>query len=91
MCASSAHQAGLPEAIATRTPPDGYAVAEGYHMLQFAGVGGDFQVIKDINAMYQAQSKPVPTAQEVSVFYNRGVMVAAIHAEAVRNAIKAKV
>jgi branched-chain amino acid transport system substrate-binding protein len=68
----------------------GYAVAEGYHMLQFAGVGGDFQVIKDINAMYQSQGKPVPAAQEVSVYYNRGVMIAAIHAEAARNAIKAK-
>ncbi len=68
----------------------GYAVAEGYHTIQFAGVGADFQVIKDINAMYQGQGKPVPVAQEVSVFYNRGVMIAAIHAEAARNAIKAK-
>src|SRR5882724_3965444 len=46
----------------------GYAVAEGYHTLQFAGVGGDFQVIKDINAMYQSQGKPEPAAQEVSVY-----------------------
>src|SRR6185437_2509976 len=38
----------------------GYEVAEGYHTLQFAGVGGNFQVIKDINAMYQAQGKPAP-------------------------------
>jgi branched-chain amino acid transport system substrate-binding protein len=68
----------------------GYGIAEGYHTIQFAGVGTDFQVIKDINAMYQAQGKPAPSAQEVSVFYNRGVMIAAIHAEAVRNAIKAK-
>ena len=68
----------------------GYGVAEGYHTIQFAGVGADFQVIKDINAMYQAQGKPVPNEQEISVFYNRGVMIAAIHAEAVRNAIKAK-
>jgi branched-chain amino acid transport system substrate-binding protein len=68
----------------------GYAIAEGYHTLQFAGVGTDFQVIKDINAMYKAEGKPPPSAQEVSVYYNRGVMVAAIHAEAVRNAIKAK-
>jgi branched-chain amino acid transport system substrate-binding protein len=68
----------------------GYAIAEGYHTLQFAGVGLDFPVIKDINAMYKAQGKPAPSAQEVSVYYNRGVMVAAIHAEAVRNAIKAK-
>ena len=68
----------------------GYEVAEGYHTIQFAGVGADFQVIKDINAMYQAQGKPAPKEQEISVFYNRGVMIAAIHAEAVRNAIKAK-
>ena len=68
----------------------GFGVAEGYHTMQFAGVGADFQVIKDINAMYKAQGKPAPSAQEVSVFYNRGVMIAAIHVEAVRNAIKAK-
>ena len=68
----------------------GFGVAEGYNTLQFAGVGQDFQVIKDINAMYKAQGKPAPKEQEISVFYNRGVMVAALHVEAVRNAIKAK-
>jgi branched-chain amino acid transport system substrate-binding protein len=68
----------------------GYEVAEGYHTIQFAGVGTDFQVIKDINAMYQAQGKPAPKEQGTSVYYNRGVMMAAIHTEAVRNAIKAK-
>jgi branched-chain amino acid transport system substrate-binding protein len=68
----------------------GYGVAEGYNTIQFAGVGQDFQVIKDINAMYKAQGKPAPAGQEVSVLYNRGVMIAAIHAEAARNAIKAK-
>jgi branched-chain amino acid transport system substrate-binding protein len=68
----------------------GYEVAEGYHTIQFAGVGQDFPVIKDINAMYQAQGKPAPKEQETSVLYNRGVMIAAIHAEAARNAIKAK-
>ena len=68
----------------------GYGVAEGYHTIQFAGVGTDFQVIKDINAMYKAQGKPPPKEQETSVYYNRGVMIAAIHVEAIRNAIKAK-
>jgi branched-chain amino acid transport system substrate-binding protein len=68
----------------------GYEVASGYNCLQFAGVGTDFPVIKDINAMYQAEGKSAPSAQEISVFYNRGVMVAAIHAEAARNAINAK-
>ena len=68
----------------------GFEVANGYHTLQFAGVGTDFQVIRDINAMYQAQGKPAPKEQETSVFYNRGLMIAALHVEAVRNAIKAK-
>jgi branched-chain amino acid transport system substrate-binding protein len=68
----------------------GFAAAEGYHTLQFAGVGTDFQIIKDINAMYKAQGKDPPSQQETSVFYNRGVMIAAMHAEAARNAIKAK-
>jgi branched-chain amino acid transport system substrate-binding protein len=68
----------------------GWGIAEGYHTMQFAGVGSDFQVIKDINAMYKKEGKPAPSAQEVTVYYNRGVMVAALHAEAVRNAIKAK-
>jgi branched-chain amino acid transport system substrate-binding protein len=68
----------------------GFAAAEGYHTLQFAGVGTDFQVIRDINAMYKAQGKAPPSQQEISVFYNRGVMIAALHAEAARNAIKAK-
>jgi branched-chain amino acid transport system substrate-binding protein len=68
----------------------GYDVANGYHTIQFAGVGNDFQVIKDINAMYQAQGKPVPPQQESSVLYNRGVLIAAVHAEAARNAVKTK-
>lgn len=68
----------------------GFGAAEGYNVMQFAGVGADYQVIKDINAMYKAQNKPEPKEQEISVYYNRGVMVAALHAEAARNAIKAK-
>ncbi len=68
----------------------GFEAAEGYHTMQFAGVGTDFQVIKDINAMYKAQGKEPPPQQETSVFYNRGVMIAAMHVEATRNAIKAK-
>jgi branched-chain amino acid transport system substrate-binding protein len=72
------------------TAAGGYDVAEGYHTMQFAGVGQDFQVIKDIDAMYKAQGKSPPKEQETSVFYNRGVMIAALHVEAIRNAIKSK-
>ena len=65
-------------------------MAEGYNTIQFAGVGKDFQVIKDIEAMYKAQGKPAPKEMDSTVYYNRGVFIAALHVEAVRNAIKAK-
>ncbi len=68
----------------------GMGVAEGYNGVQFAGVGKDFQVIKDIEAMYKAAGKPAPKEMDSTVYYNRGVFIAALHVEAVRNAIKAK-
>ena len=68
----------------------GYAVAEGYNTLQFAGVGKDFPVLKEIEAMYKAQGKEPPKEMDSTVYYNRGVMTAAVQIEAVRNAIKAK-
>jgi len=40
--------------------------------------------------MYQAPGKPPPKEQATSVYYNRGLMIAALHVEAIRNAIKAK-
>ena len=68
----------------------GMGVAEGYNTIQFAGVGKDFPVIKDIEAMYKAQGKQPPKEMDSTVLYNRGVLIAALHVEAVRNAIKAK-
>jgi branched-chain amino acid transport system substrate-binding protein len=68
----------------------GWAVAEGYHTLQFAGVGDDYPVRKEIVAMYKALGKDAPKEMESTVYYNRGLLVAAVHTEAVRNAIKAK-
>ena len=43
----------------------GMALAEGYNTIQFAGVGKDFPVIKDIEAMYKAQGKPAPKEMEL--------------------------
>ncbi len=68
----------------------GFAVAEGYNTLQFAGVGEDFPVIKEITAMYKAQGKPAPKEIDTSVYYNRGIVWAAMQVEALRNAIKAE-
>ncbi len=68
----------------------GFGTAEGYSCMQFAGVGHEYPVITQINAMYKAQGKEPPKEQANSVIYNRGVFQAAIHLEAIRNAIKAK-
>jgi branched-chain amino acid transport system substrate-binding protein len=68
----------------------GWGTAEGYYGIQFAGVGSDYPVLKEIAEMYKKQGKPVPKEMASTVFYNRGVLIAAIHVEAVKNAVKAK-
>ena len=68
----------------------GFGVAEGYHTLQYAGVGSDFKVIKDIVAMLKAEGKTPGKEMESTVTYNRGVYQGAVHAAAIANAIKAK-
>jgi branched-chain amino acid transport system substrate-binding protein len=68
----------------------GFDVAEGYYCMQFAGVGTDYPVLNEIRDMYKKQGKPAPKEMESTVFYNRGVLVAALHVEAIRNAVKAK-
>ena len=68
----------------------GWAVAEGYNTMQYAGVGADYDVIREINAMYKAQGKEPPKEQKNSVNYNRGVFQAAVQIEAIRLALVAK-
>ncbi len=69
----------------------GWAPNEGYYTLQYAGVGTDYPVLKEIQAMYKAQGKEPPKAMsENSVMYNRGVFQAAIQLEAIRLAVEAK-
>ena len=68
----------------------GFQVAEGYHVMQFAGVGSDYPVLQEIRDMYKKEGKPAPKEMASTVFYNRGVLVAALHVEAIRNAVKAK-
>ena len=68
----------------------GFGVAEGYYAMQFAGVGQDFPVLNEIREMYRKEGKPAPKEMASTVFYNRGVLIAAIHVEAIRNAVKAK-
>ncbi len=68
----------------------GWAVAEGYNVMQFAGVGTDYPVLNEIREMYRKQGKPASKEMASTVFYNRGVLIAAVHLEAIRNAVKAK-
>ncbi|HSE96541.1 MAG TPA: ABC transporter substrate-binding protein [Methylomirabilota bacterium] len=68
----------------------GWAVAEGYNGLQFAGAGSDFPVLNEIREMYKKEGKEPPKEMASTVFYNRGVLIGALHVEAVRNALKAK-
>ncbi len=68
----------------------GWAEAEGYNGIQFAGVGSDYPVMDEIKAMYKADGKEPPKAMESTVFYNRGVFQAALHIKAIENALKAK-
>lgn len=67
----------------------GWEAAEGYQALQFAGVGQDHKVIRDIKAMYAEEGKEPPEDKmAVSVYYNRGVAGGALHARAIANAIE---
>ncbi|HTI79801.1 MAG TPA: ABC transporter substrate-binding protein [Acetobacteraceae bacterium] len=66
----------------------GWNVAQGYHTMQFVGVGDDYPVIKQIIAMYQKEGKQPPKEMATSVYYNRGIQDAAVHIEALRNALK---
>ena len=68
----------------------GWSVADGYHTIQFAGVGDDYPARQEIGAMYKAQGKEPPKEMQNTVYYNRGLLSAALHVEAVRNAIKAR-
>ena len=68
----------------------GFGVAEGYNTMQFAGVGTDYPVLNEIREMYKKEGKPAPKEMASTVFYNRGVLIGALHVEAIRNAVKAK-
>lgn len=66
----------------------GWAVAEGYNTMQFAGAGDDYPVRQEIKAMYKKEGKEPPKGMENTVVYNRGLLQAAIQVKAVENALK---
>jgi branched-chain amino acid transport system substrate-binding protein len=66
----------------------GWNVAEGYHTIQFAGAGDDYPVRQEIKAMYKQDGKDPPKEMDDTVVYNRGLLQAAVHVEALKNALK---
>ena len=68
----------------------GWDTAEGLYNVQFAHVGSQHPLLDRIRAMYKAEGKDEPESFATSVYYNRGVMIAAMHAEAIRRAIQNK-
>jgi branched-chain amino acid transport system substrate-binding protein len=68
----------------------GWDKAQGYYCIQFAGVGTNYPIHDEIRALYKAEGKDAPSEMDSSVYYNRGVLTAAVHLAAVENAIKAK-
>ncbi len=68
----------------------GYGIAEGYHTIQYAGVGAEFKVITEIKEMLKAEGKTLGKEFESTVTFNRGVYQGAVHVAAIANAIKAK-
>jgi branched-chain amino acid transport system substrate-binding protein len=66
----------------------GWDVAEGLYNVQFAHVGSTgHPLLDEIRAMYKAEGKGEPESMSTSVYYNRGLATAALHAEAIRAAI----
>jgi len=69
-----------------RPAPD---LATGYVTSNFTGIGRNFPVIRDIlETVYKAGKGNIDEARVGTVYYNRGVIEAAIYAEAVHNGIK---
>ncbi len=64
----------------------GWDVSQGYLGLQFAAVGRNLPVVQEILKMYADERKDVPKYVG-SVYYNRGILWAAVLAEASRLAL----
>lgn len=65
----------------------GWDIAQGYLGMQFAAVGRNFPVIEELVKMYRDDGKQVPK-HVGSVYYNRGVLNAALVVEGIRLAIQ---
>jgi branched-chain amino acid transport system substrate-binding protein len=58
--------------------------------MQFAGAGSKYPVLDEIKALYKSEGKDPPKEMASTVYYNRGLMTAAVHLKAIEHAVKAK-
>jgi branched-chain amino acid transport system substrate-binding protein len=65
----------------------GWDVAQAYNTMQFAGAGQNYPVIDQIKAMYQKEGKAPPQTMQDTVYYNRGILQAAVWVAAIKNAL----
>ncbi|MBV8119696.1 MAG: ABC transporter substrate-binding protein [Alphaproteobacteria bacterium] len=66
----------------------GWGVAQGYNTMQFAGAGDNYPIREKIREMYKKEGKTPPADMDNTVYYNRGLLNAAVEVQALRNALK---
>ncbi len=66
----------------------GWPTSEGYYALEITGVGSGYPIHKEIIEAYKAEGKEPSKEMASTVYYNRGIQWAAMHVEAIRNAVK---
>jgi branched-chain amino acid transport system substrate-binding protein len=67
----------------------GFGIAQGYNAMHFAGAGDDYPVRRQIKAMYKKEGRaPSRMMDENTVYYNRGLLQAAVIVEAIKNALE---
>jgi branched-chain amino acid transport system substrate-binding protein len=66
----------------------GWGVAQGYNTMQFAGAGDNYPIRQKIREMYQNAGKSPPADMDNTVYYNRGLLNAALEVQALKNALK---
>lgn len=70
----------------------GWDKVEGFYTVGFHHIGSsrnnaNHEIIRGIQALYKQEGKPLPAAMDASVYYNRGILRAAVNAEAIRLAV----
>ncbi|MCP4667361.1 MAG: ABC transporter substrate-binding protein, partial [Deltaproteobacteria bacterium] len=66
----------------------GKDISKGMLSIQFTGLGHDFPIHKEIQALYKKEGKPMSKHWDITGYYNRGLFFIGLQVEAVRQAIK---